>query len=252
MSQRIELRRVDDIVVVQLNGGRANAMSVGLLTELEATFAEIARGDAAAVVLTGTGKAFSAGLALPDLINLDRNEMRDFITSFERSMQRVLACPKPVVAAINGHAIAGGCVLALMCDVRIAADGPANIGLNESQLGIGLPSLVIEPLRARVSPSAILPIAYEGRLFSVQAAQELGLLDQVVPTAELDEKCLQKARLLGRSPLAFAQMKQALLRPVLASVEKNGQADREAWLDSWFSPAAQKLLRSTVALLSRK
>src|SRR6476646_10175330 len=104
----------DAVALVRLSGSRANAMSAALLKELETTFAELARSDARAVVVTGEGTAFSAGLALPDLIGLDRGGMRDFISAFERAMHRVLTCPRAVVAAINGHAIAGGCVLALM------------------------------------------------------------------------------------------------------------------------------------------
>jgi enoyl-CoA hydratase len=247
----LEVHRVDGVALVRLKGGRANAMSVPLLKELETTFSELSRTDAAAVVVTGQGNAFSAGLALPDLIDLDRAAMRDFITLFERAMQRVLALPRPVVAAVNGHAIAGGCVLALMCDARHAAEGPGQVGLNEVQLGIGLPSLVIEPLRTRVGPAAVLPIAYEGRLFTVPEAQKLGLVDLVVPPAELEAACLEKARALARAPLAFTQIKQALLRPVLEAITRNAMADREAWLDSWFGAEAQRLLREMVARLKR-
>ncbi|MBL8958063.1 MAG: enoyl-CoA hydratase/isomerase family protein [Myxococcaceae bacterium] len=249
----IEVQPHGDVTLLRIKGGRANAMSVDLLKQLEGAFADVAHDKGAkAVVLTGDGNAFSAGLALPDLIALDRPAMRDFIAAFERSMQRVLTTPKPVVAALNGHAIAGGCVLALMCDARLAAQGGAKVGLNEVQLGIGLPSLVIEPLRARVPASSLLPVAYEGRLFGVDDAHRLGLLDAVVPAAELEAMALARAKELGKAPQAFAQIKQALLRPVLEAITRNAPADREAWLDSWFSPEARRLLEAAVAKLTSR
>lgn len=249
----VEIETRESVAVVRVRGGRANAMSAALLKDLEAAFADVgAQKDVRAVVVTGDGNAFSAGLALPDLISLDRPAMRDFIASFERAMQRVLTHPRAVVACINGHAIAGGCVLALMCDVRIAALGNARLGLNEVQLGIGLPSLVIEPLRQRLPASSMLPVAYEGRLFGVEEAKQLGLVDAVVPAAELEAVCLARAQQLGRAPVAYAQIKQGLLRPVLEAITRNAVNEREAWLDSWFSPDARVLLEATVARLQKK
>src|SRR5690349_469451 len=127
----VEIERRGNVALVRLKGGRANAMSAALLGELEKVFGQLAQSDAGAVVLTGEGDAFSAGLALPDLVSLERPAMREYITGFENAMQRVLTFPRAVVAAVNGHAIAGGCVLALMCDVRLAAAGNAKVGLNE-------------------------------------------------------------------------------------------------------------------------
>jgi enoyl-CoA hydratase len=249
----IDIETSDSVAIVRVRAGRANAMSAALLKELEATFADVgARKDIRSVVLTGEGSAFSAGLALPELIQLDRAGMRDFIAAFERAMQRVLTHPRAVVAAINGHAIAGGCVLALMCDVRIAALGTAKVGLNEVQLGIGLPSLVVEPLRARVPASSLLPIAYEGRLLGVEEAKGLGLIDAVVPSAELENVCIARARELGRSIAAYAQIKAALLRPVLEAITRNAPNERESWLDSWFSAEAQATLKATVERLQKK
>lgn len=249
----IEVKLEDGVAVVRLKGGRANAMSADLLKELEGAFTDVLHDpNARAAVVTGDGSAFSAGLALPDLIGLDRPGMRDFIAGFERSMQRVLTLPKPVVAAMNGHAIAGGCVLALMCDVRFAANGAAKIGLNEVQLGIGLPSLVVEPLRVRLPAASLMPVAYEGRLFGVDEAQKLGLIDAVLPAVELERVAIARARELGRNLAAYAQIKQALLRPVLEAITRNAVHERDAWLDSWFSPEARKLLEETVAKLKSR
>src|SRR5437868_14955749 len=101
----------DDIAVVPLSAGKANAMGTELLDQIQRAMVELEGTDARAVVLTGYDRYFSAGLALPLLVDLDRPSMKSFIDHFNRTMTRVLTCPLPVVAAVNGHAIAAGCVL---------------------------------------------------------------------------------------------------------------------------------------------
>src|SRR5687767_8894181 len=110
-----------ELAVLHMHAGKANSMSPALVRRLSELCAEVEASDARALVITGDGRAFSAGLALPELIDLDRNVMRAFMDEFKHAMLRVFQLPMPVVAAIDGHAIAGGCVLASQCDVRIAA-----------------------------------------------------------------------------------------------------------------------------------
>src|SRR5687768_2435164 len=127
----IDIERRDEVALVRLRAGKANAMSSALLAAIGRALDDVEGSGACAAVITGEGRSFSAGLALPELVDLDRAAMRAFIDLFGAAMRRVLECPLPVVAAINGHAIAGGCVLALMCDARICAAGAGRIGLNE-------------------------------------------------------------------------------------------------------------------------
>jgi enoyl-CoA hydratase len=239
------------VALLELAAGKANAMTAAVLDKIEALVDGFERSQAGAAVLTGYEKFFSAGLALPTLVDLDRTAMQKFIVRFSTVMTRVLACEKPIVAAINGHAIAGGCVLALECDWRIVVDEPGvRIGLNETQLGIGLPSVVIEPLRAQVPPTSLVPIALEGKLFSPAEALALGLVHEVVPAAELRARATAKARLLAEIPPAgSAQVKRSLRRPVLDAIERYSAPETERWLDSWFAPGAQDRLRATVAKL---
>ncbi len=240
-----------DVAVIRMTGVRANAMSSELLDELVAAFDRVEGSDANAVVVTGTGRAFSAGLALPDLIDLERDDMRAFIDRFAEAMRRVLTCPRPVIAAVNGHAIAGGCVLAQQCDVRLMADGDARIGLNEVQLGIGLPAAVLEPLRARVPASALAAIALEGRLFTPPEALQLGIVEELVAPEALVDRAVARAEAMAVAPRpAFAQVKAALLRPIVEAIARNAEEEREAWLDTWFSLPARMLLRDAVARIA--
>lgn len=238
------------IRVLRLAGGKANALDGALLDELERLIDDFERGPARAAVLTGYQRYFSAGLALPQLIGLDRAAMRAFVEYTARAMRRVLACEKPIVAAINGHAIAGGCVLALMCDWRICAEGSLKIGLSEMQLGVGLPAIVIEALRAQVPPASLVPVALEGRLFPPREALAIGLVHEVVAPDALLPRAEAKARDLAAPPtVAVAQVKRALRAPILEAVARTAAAETERWLDSWFSDGAQARLRAAVAAL---
>ena len=247
----MRIERRGEVALLRLENGKANAIGPVFLDRLDGLLGEIA--GARAAVITGQGAAFSAGLELPVLIDLDRAAMRAFILRFEAVMMRVFELPCPVVAAVNGHAVAGGCVLALQADVRIGADREARIGLNEAQLGIGLPAAVVETLRWQVPGPSLAPIALEGRLLSPREALQLGLLHEVVPEGELVERAVQRAAALAALPPAGVRMvKQSLRRPVAAAVRANGAAEAERWLDTWFSEAPQKVLRETVARLKAR
>lgn len=248
MSGIIDLDRRGNVALLQMRAGKANAMNVRLLEALDATLENV--DDADAIAITGEGKAFSAGLALPELILLDRESMTHMISIFEKVMRRVLAFPRATVAAINGHAFAGGCVLALMCDTRVMAAG--QIGLNEIQLGIGLPSIVIEPLKARLSPHAWTPVALEGRVMDPPEALRLGVIDEAVGPDALAARALELATARATAPLAYAQIKRGLLAPVLREWERRHEDVREAWIDTWFSDHAQRTLRATVDRITKR
>jgi enoyl-CoA hydratase len=240
----------EDVAIVRLAGGKANAMTRALLEDLIGTFARLGTTGARAAVVTGYASFFSAGLALPDLVALERPAMREFIGVFHNAMVSVFRCPLPIVGAINGHAIAGGCVLALQTDWRVMADVDAKIGLNEVLLGIGLPSVVIEPLRLAAGSRALTTLALEGKLTSPREALALGLVDEVVPAAELEARAIAKASALAvGSPLALLQIKNALRRPAQERMDEDAAAETERWLDTWFSEPAQKRLQQVVARL---
>ena len=243
----------DDVTILRLHGGKANAMSGELLDLVERLIDGFEASPARAAVLVGYERYFSAGLALPLLVELDRPAMKRFIERFGDVMLRVFRCARPIVAAINGHAIAGGCVLALQCDWRVMVDAPdARIGLNETQLGIGLPSSVLEPLKLAVPPASLVPIAYEGQLFSPERALALGLVHEVVAPGELEARATARARALAAVPsTAVAQVKLGLRRAAMETIARVSADETERWLDTWFSPAARERLLAAVAKLRR-
>lgn len=242
-----------ELFILRMQGGKANAMSPAMIDRLGVLLDEVARSEARGLVLTGDGKAFCAGLALPELIELDRAALRRFMAEFERVLLGLFLLPMPVVAAIEGHAIAGGCVLANQCDVRVVADRPLHIGLSEVQLGIGLPALVIETLRAFLPPPSLLRVALRGELVGPHDALALGLVEELAPAPALHERACARARELAGVPRsAYAQVKRAWRLPIAETIERTSERAAEGWLDLWFADAAQQRLRSVITRLQRR
>ncbi len=248
----MEIETSGEVAVLPMRAGKANAIGAAFLDRLCAQLDAVEASGASALVLTGEGRAFSAGLDLPELTELDRSGLERFIRRFSEVMLRVFALPVPVVAAINGHAIAGGCVLALQADVRLAAAGDYRVGLNEVQIGLGLPAVVLETLRCQVPPHALGPVALEGRLLEPEEARALGLVEAVVPPDQLLEQARSRAAALGALPRpAFREIKLALRRPVVEAVRRVEREDARRWVETAFGAPARERLAEVVARLTR-
>lgn len=246
----MRIERSGQVAVLRLENGKANAISPSFLAGLQRLIGEI--GDARAAVMIGQGSAFSAGLDLPSLIELDRAAMRAFIVGFDEVMLRLFELPLPLVAAVNGHAVAGGCVLALQADVRIGADRDARIGLNETRLGIGLPAVVLETLRAQVPGPSLAVLALEGRLVPPREALQLGVLHEVVPEADLLPRAVARAAALAALPPAGVRMvKASLRRQAAAAARAAEESEAERWLDTWFAEESRGRLREAVGRLRK-
>lgn len=238
--------------VLRMDAGKANAIDSEFLRTLERELDAWDASEASALVLTGVGKAFCAGLDLVGLSKLDRDGMRDHMANFHRVVTRIFASPRPVVSAINGHAIAGGCVLALQSDYRVLALGSAKMGLREAPLGVGLPTCVIETLRHAIPASSFTAVALEGRLFDPEGALECGLVDELVSPDHLEARALEYAGVLADIPSpAFAQIKLSQRGPSLERMAAVLGSDAEAWLDTWFSDGARQRVGAAVAALQK-
>jgi 2-(1,2-epoxy-1,2-dihydrophenyl)acetyl-CoA isomerase len=259
----LEVERRERIAILRMD--RADSLNaIGTLEDCDnivETLWELAQDRSVhAAILTGKGRAFCSGGNIKGIkerkgigpLDQPDSTRANYRRGVQRTTRAFLDCEIPIVAAINGHAIAGGCVLALMCDWRICVDEGAKIGLNEVQLGIGLPAIVVEPLRAQVPPASLVPIALEGRLFAPREALEVGLVHELAAAGELAARAEAKARELAAPPgHAVAQVKRALRAPILEAIARTAADETERWLDSWFALEAQMRLRATVAALNR-
>jgi len=251
----IETRDVDGGVrILTLNRPPANAINPELLADLAAACAAAAGDDAVrAVVVTGAGKFFCGGLDLKALTTAGQGETGSGFGGQGDGVFALWTLPKPTVAMVNGHAIAGGGILTLTCDARIAARGNAKIGLNETAIGLPLPTGAMEITRLALTNAQARRIALEAELHGPEAARELGVIDDVVEPADLERVCLEKARLLGSYPrAAYAYNKRVLQQAAVAAVVGETEEQRRAIRDVWLSPeTAQKLIEQLSGISSK-
>jgi enoyl-CoA hydratase len=215
--ERIRYERKDGVGLVTLDDGKANAMQ-GEFIEALGRLLDSAEKDAevGALVLTGRPGFFSAGLDLKVLPTLPGGALREVLIGFFRTMLRVHAFPKPVVAAVNGHALAGGCVLALACDQRLGAEGSYRVGLSEVAVGIALPSVVIELASPALNPVRRREAMLFGRVYDPAGAREVGFLHELCPPEALLERALSAAAALAALPgAAFVETKRRLTAATL-------------------------------------
>src|SRR3954454_6710476 len=166
----IQVGQQDNVAVVQLEHGKGNALDLELLRAISATMREVASADA--VVMTGAGKAFSAGVDLRRIVDGGAAYAQEFLPALSEAFLAVFDCPRPVVAAVNGHAIAGGCVIAAAADLRLMSGG--TIGLPELLVGVQFPTVPLEISRYAFGPSAA-RLALTAGTFDAEDALRLGL-----------------------------------------------------------------------------
>ena len=250
MSSGMVIEQRDGVRVARMEFGRANAMNHNLLDGLAATLAD---GDPQPTVLTGEGRVFSAGLDLVTLDGVDRDGLEKVLTRFAATMIQVLTTPYPLVAAVNGHAVAGGCVLALACDYRVGMEGEFKIGMNELSIGLPLPAVASEIPRAALTPQTYRTVVMSGVLMAPEIAQRVGIFDMVSEDAEscIEQACTV-ARARGKSLEAFAAVKAAMIAPIVNAIKQLREPLDRRFVDIWFSDAATASRRETIASLKSK
>ena len=244
----IEITEHDGIAIVTLVHGKANAMDTEFCRAVTDTFVKLKRAPARAVVLTGQGSMFSAGVNLIRARDGGARYIGKFLPVLNRMFDTVFFFPKPVVAAINGHAIAGGCVLACCADRRLMARDAGRIGITELLVGVPFPALAFEVMRFTAAPQHFPALTYSGATFAPNAAITRGLIDEIVEPAALLDHAIAAARTLAAlSPRAFAVTKRQLRLDVTDRMRRDGRRiDAEA-TKIWASPQATATIRDYVA-----
>jgi enoyl-CoA hydratase len=249
----IDLKNDNGIATVTIAHGKANALDIELGEALAKSFDQIAESSARAVIVTGQGSIFSAGVDLIRLSSGGPDYVRKFLPALNRAFNAIFFFPKPVVAAINGHAIAGGCVLACSADRRIMARGNGRIGVTELLVGVPLPAIAFETMRFAVPARHLPELLYTGTTVGTDGALARGLVDATVSADDLMPSAVAAAeQLASLSPAAFAQTKAQLRSEARERLERGGAAIDKTAAEIWAAEPTLRYIRDYVARTLKK
>jgi enoyl-CoA hydratase len=237
----------DDVAVVRVDRPPANAMDPELLADAVAATEELAVAEPAAVVLTGRPGFFSAGLDLKVGPTLDAAGQKAMVDGINGLCIAWYGFPRPVVCAVNGHAVAGGLIFALCGDYRVAAT-EGRYGLTELRVGVPYPVMAIAVAAAELAAPAARRLVLRADLVDAADLRELGAFDEVVPPDDVFDRALTVAQDLATLPTAaYGVTKKRLRAPVLELAERllAGEIDPigEAWTDAETETRAAAILR---------
>lgn len=230
----VVFERSERVAVLTFDDGKANAFRPSTLEALACALDAAEASDVGALVLAGRTGFFSGGLDLKVLPTLDRAAQQAMFDRYARLMLRLWTFPCPTVAAVGGHALAGGAILALTADVRLCVDGPYRFGLTEVSIGLPLPTFGVELARAAVSGPVLTEATAHGRAWSLADARRCGFFESAHSAEALLPEALERARglsRLGRAP--YARTKRALVADGLARAEAALAQEIPGFLDAF-------------------
>ncbi len=239
----------DRVAIVRLDRPVTNGLNRQLVGELAEALEGVKRdGDVHGLVLASSNdKFFSIGFDIPQLFDLTREDFRSFYQAFNRMCLDLYTLPKPTVAAITGHAIAGGCILALCCDYRFIAQGRKLMGLNEIKLGVPVPYVADCVLRHLVGVRNGRDMMDSGEFYGPDELSRMGVVDQAWPLEQVLPQAVEKAGLLGALPQrAFAMIKRNRVEAVEARILARLEERERFFVDRWYADEARGRLREAM------
>ena len=235
------------ILTLRLAHGKASAMDLELCESLRNELETVAENaETRAIILTGTGSIFSAGVDLPRLIDSGGDYVLRFVEALDAMLRALFLFPKPAVAALNGHAIAGGAIMAFASDYRLMSGG--RIGVPEALVGVPFPPLALEIVRFAVARQYIQSLIYLGWTVEPDRALALGLIDEVVPGEQLLPRALEIARQVAEiAPDAFRLTKRQLREPFLRHAAHIASTTTDTIDALWAAPQTHARIRAYLA-----
>lgn len=233
-----------DIAIVRLAHGKVSALDAELCECVVQELTAIAASRSRALILTGTGHAFSAGVDLFRLLKEGQPYLDRFLPAMDALFRTLLTFPKPTVAAVNGHAIAGGCILACACDYRVMTEDAGTIGIPELRVGVPFPILPFEIVRARLTPSIFRQLVMTGSVVGPDEARSVGLVDELAPADVLLVRAEHAAeQLAGIPPMTFTLTRRAFVDPLLQRA-RDAAAINDDVAAAWASEPIRERIRA--------
>ena len=241
----IELTHNAGIATVTLNRGKVNAIHEPMALELQALFTTLVDdADTQAVILTGRDKFFSFGFDVPHFYDHSPEDFARFLRTFCALSSQMFLFPKPMVAAVNGHCTAGGCILALTCDYRVMVDERAKIGLNEITFGSSIFAGSVAMLSHTVGAANAENVLLTGQLFSSSEACQLGLVDETTAAAQVLPRAVAIAEDRAKfSTPAYGSLKRLVRQPVVDELLKREEDSIREFVEIWYSPATREMTK---------
>lgn len=241
---KVLLEEKEGIAIVKLNNGVTNAIDKDFVNELKKTL-DIIEKKCQGIIITGNEKFFSMGFYLPELLKLDRKGFEDFYITFNELILKLFTMPIPTLSVIEGHAVAGGFIIAMATDYRFAVSDK-KMGLNEINLGLPVPILAIELLERLTDKRTSTNHLFTGELIKTQDALKCGIVDQIFLPEEIQIKAIEKLKGLTDKPKkAFENTKKFITEDIKEKFKKLQNLDKEIFLDCWYSEEAQIILGET-------
>lgn len=239
------------IRIATIAHGKANAFDVELSRAISGAIAEFERSSDDALVVTGQGTIFSAGVDLVRVVEGGAAYVREFLPALGASLLDVFVCSKPIVAAVNGHAIAGGCILAAAADQRVMARGRGRIGIPELRVGVPFPTVPLEIMRFSTARH-LATLAYGGGTLSADEALARDIVDAVADPGDAIDVAVAMAEQLASLPrAAFALTKRAVRAPAVERMRAGEALDRDV-VETWAAPETLAHIRAYIARTLRK
>lgn len=230
---------------LRMESGKVQALDLELCDAFGRALDEAIGAGTPPIVVTGTGSSFSAGVDLFRVVNEGAPYVARFLPALGDLVRQLFTYPGPVVSAVNGHAVAGGALIAWCGDLRVMAAGKGQIGVPELRVGVPFPAAAVEVLRFATGGRGLQALAYVGRTLTPDEARAADLVDEVVPPEALEERADALARLLAAIPRdSFSLTKQALRRPHVDVLDREGTAVDADVLAIWQRPETLAVIRS--------
>jgi enoyl-CoA hydratase/carnithine racemase len=234
-----------EIATITLSRGKVNALNEAMVEEIHDHFTRMETDETVrAVILTGTGKFFTFGFDIPEFLSYSKESFSRYLKKFAGLYTYMFTFPKPIIAALNGHTIAGGCMIATACDYRLMVAGKAKISLNEINFGSSVFAGSAAILKYCVGARNAQEILYSGKMHAAEEAQTLGLVDRVTSEEDLAAEAFQVAQeLAGKHGAAFGSIKNLLRKPVAEEIMKSEEDSIQEFVDIWYSESTWKNLQ---------
>jgi 3,2-trans-enoyl-CoA isomerase len=235
----VALQKTDRIATLTLSRGKVNALNAAVVDQLRTRLKDLeVDPEIAALILTGSGKFFSFGFDIPEFLALTKEEFTEYLTNFTDLYTYLFLYPKPVIAALNGHTMAGGCMLALACDHRVMTTGNAKISLNEIGFGSSVFAGSTEMLRFWVGSANATAILYSGAMYQAEEAKSLGLVHEASTEQNFAATVVDAASALReKASPAFASIKSLLRKSVAEEMRRREASSIKEFVDIWYSDA---------------